>query len=178
MGVGGFEKAAWLIDGRLQCTCCGSLWAVEPDGWTTQVGDGLEIVGADAELPVGVDIDSSSFQVVALDDLSAIERVLRTELMSTPGLPLEQEAVRAVVNDIIEGVVAASRGEAIEGAEIWRSITEGGLDGPTASILEGRATDVLADIHRLLDTASVPGSEPVESAWTPEGGREEFEGDV
>lgn len=151
IAASGFEKASWLIDGDLLCPCCGSTWAIEDDGWIARVGEGLEIANVGAELPIGAEIDSSSFRVVALDDLSAIERVLRTELMSLPGVAVELDPVFAVINDVVDGAVAAARGQAVEGAEIWRSINEGGLDGPTALAIEELANDTLTQIHRLLD---------------------------
>jgi hypothetical protein len=170
IAASGFEKASWLIDGRLLCSCCGSTWSIEGDGWVARVGEGLKLVNLGAELPSGVEIDSSSFRVVALDDISALERVLRTELMSLPGVAVEVDSVLAVINDVVDGVVAAARGQAVEGAEVWRSVTEGGLDGPTALAIEELATNTLTEIHRLLDgsaSSDQPEPQSAESRWLP-----------
>lgn len=168
-----FEKASWLINGDLLCPCCGSTWSIDGDDWVARVGDGLQIVNVAAELPSGVEIDSSSFRVVAFDDVSAIERVLRTELMSLPGVAVELDPVFTVINDVVDGAVAATQGQALEGAEIWRSISEGGLDSPTALAIEELATETLAQIHRLLDgsaSSEQPEPQSAEDTWLPSDG--------
>jgi hypothetical protein len=168
-----FEKASWLISGDLLCPCCGSTWSTEGDHWVARVGDGLQITNVAAELPGGVEIDSSSFRIVALDDVSAIERVLRTELMSLPGVAVEPDPVFAVINDVVDGVLAAAQGRAVEGAEIWRSISEGGLDSQTGLAIEELATETLTQIHRLLDgsaTSDQPDPQSAEEAWFPSDG--------
>jgi hypothetical protein len=168
-----FEKASWVINGDLLCPCCGSIWSIEGDDWVARVGDGLQIANASAQLPSGVEIDSSSFRIVALDDVSAIERVLRTELMSLPGIAVELNPVLTVINDLVDGAVAAAQGQAIEGAEIWRSISEGGLDSQTATAIGELATETLTQIHRLINSSTSsdePEPQSVEERWFPSGG--------
>jgi hypothetical protein len=162
-----FEKASWLISGDLLCPCCGSTWSIEGDAWVAHVGDGLQITDVAAELPSGVEIDGASFRIVALDDVSAIERVLRTELMSLPGVAVELDPVLSVIDDVVDGAVAAANGQAVEGAEIWRSVSEGGLDSQTALAIEERATETLTRVHRLLDgPASSDRPEPQSAEHT------------
>jgi hypothetical protein len=168
-----FEKASWLINGHLLCPCCGSTWSIDDDDWVASIGDGLRITNVVAELPSGVEIDSASFRILALDDVSAIERVLRTELMSLPGVAVELDQVFTVINDVVDGAVAAAKGQAVEGAEIWRSISEGGLDSQTATTIEELATETLARIHRLLDgptSSDEPEPQSAEDTWFPSGG--------
>jgi len=144
-------------NGDLYCHCCRATWSVTSDGWVARLGGGLELVDDESPLPLDVTIDSSSFCVEIFDDVWAIERVLRTELLAMPGVAGALDSrVGETVDDLLEGVVAAAQGKAVEGAEIWRSTTESGLDPLTADTIMAKAVTVLARIHQLLDGAVEP----------------------
>ena len=84
-----------------------------------------------------------------------LEQALRGELRSSPGFNSSLDSrIGDAIEDIVEGVIAAAEGRAIEGAEVWRAISEAHLDPLTSESLERIATDSLEKIHQLLDGSS------------------------
>jgi hypothetical protein len=137
---------------RVSCSCCGTAWVVEDEGWVAEVGPGLVPIGSGTTLPTGVTIDASAWRIEAFDASEAVVRILRAELTSTPdiGVGLDQRVDNAI-EDLLDGVEAATRGQAVAEAEVYRSVTDNGLDPVTAQLIESTAIDALSEINRLLD---------------------------
>jgi hypothetical protein len=148
---------AAALANKVACACCGTTWTTEETSWLADVGSGLRPVDEGTALPTGVTIDGEVWRIAPFDRTRVDAQILRAELVSTPNIGLGFDPrVADVIEDLIDGVEAAQRGEAIAEAEVYRSVTDGDLDAVTAELIESTALNALSEIHHLLDGTAGP----------------------
>lgn len=142
-----------FIGESLRCACCGTSWTIEREAWVADIEEGLQPIDLDLPpLPNPTTIDRSSFEIVVFDDVQSISRILGYELRSIDHLGVGFDArVDEVLDDLLEGIEAASKGKADEQAEIYRSVAESQLDEMTSETIASCAIGLLREIHDLLD---------------------------
>jgi hypothetical protein len=137
-------------DGMLACGCCGTGWDVEGGGWVAVVDNGLAVVDEIEPIPVGASIDSAWFRVSPVDPVEGPTDVLRTELSAFARTAAAGTLDDEMLEDLIEGLALAYGGKAREDAEIYRVLSESGLDDDTADRWRAHALVTLHDIRKLF----------------------------